>query len=120
MTPDPISHEQEINIIRRIVNSKAALIIFSILTSSLLTWLLTGATYAGDLSDVKDQMSEKAKIDSLNFSYVKTRNDYLMDALETSNNAIINQSALLDRMQTQLDYVQRDVEYVRKRIDKTN
>ena len=117
---DPISHAEEISTLKRFFNNRYVAIIGAMLLTAFGSVVLTAYNYSNQLDGVVDQNKIKAYNDSVAFSYIKEKNETLINALQTSNNAIINQSTVLDRMQVQLDYVQRDVEYVRKRIDNTN
>jgi len=115
---DPISHQQEINIIRKLLNSKVAMIIISMIISAFGSVLLTGYNYSEDLEKVKTEMLEKAQMDSINYAKVVDYNKTLISALEASNNNVINLNKTVDRMNVTIEFMQKDIEYIRKKIDK--
>lgn len=118
MAPETISHQEEINTIRKLLNSRIVVQISAMLVSIVLTWLTAGATYSAKVDKLENKMDEKAQIDSINYEQVVNYNEALIGALEASNNAVINLNKAVDRLNIQVDYMQRDIEFIRKKIDK--
>lgn len=110
--------KEEIRIINKLMNSKLAVAIASVLIAGPTTWLLAGATFSQKVDTVIEQNKMNSYEDSLQNTYLQERNAHLLEALDRSNKSINRLDTTVNLLNYQIHDLKEDVEYIRNRIDK--
>ncbi len=112
------THQEEIRILNKLMNSKLAVALVSLLIAGPTTWLLAGATFSDKVQTVIEQNEKTRYMDSIRADYLIERNTDLIKALEKSNQSINRLDTTVNVLNYQMRDLKDDVEYIRNRIDK--
>lgn len=109
-------HTEEVKVISRILNSKLFIAIVPAMTLTVISWVSLAASYSDKVDTVIEQANQQSKIDSLNFQYLKQKNEDLINYMQTANQAIVDNNINYERLQVQYDYIQSELQDIKKRL----
>lgn len=112
-------HTEEVRVISKILNSKLFIAIAPATILTIVSWVSLAASYSDKVDTVIEQAEHQAKIDSINFLYLKQKNEDLINYMQTANQAIVNNNINYERLQVQYDYIQSELQDIKKRLNGT-
>lgn len=112
-------HTEEVRVISKILSSKLFIAIAPATILTIVSWVSLAASYSDKVDTVIEQAEHKAKIDSINFLYLKQKNEDLIIYMQTANQAIVSNDINYERLQVQYNYIQSELEDIKKRLNGT-